>query len=77
MFKTKNNPVQPSDQFIKAGDAHGKIWEVVDLWVASDGILHARLRSCEGKAALITIAAGVLNDSNFWQPVQNDQATPL
>lgn len=54
------------DRFIKVGEPHGKVWEVVELKVAVDGILHARLRDGGTHGSSMTIAAGVLTDSRFW-----------
>jgi hypothetical protein len=62
--------VQPGDRFIKTSDPYGKVWEVIALVVAVDGILHARLRRGEGQGDLITIGAGVLLDQRLWQPVR-------
>ncbi|MDR3438043.1 hypothetical protein [Telmatospirillum sp.] len=70
MVKLKVPQVQPSDRFTKVGESHGKIWEVVEVWTAVDGISHVRLRSCDNLGGLITIAAGVLCDLNFWRVVR-------
>jgi hypothetical protein len=60
--------VQAGEYFVKVGDPNGKIWEVVDLRITTDGILHARLKT--GDNSTMTIAAGVLLDRHFWQQVQ-------
>lgn len=70
MAKSKVPQVQPGDRFSKVGDAHGKVWEVVEVWTAIDGIPHVRLRSCDQQSGLITIAAGVLCDLDFWRSAQ-------
>ncbi len=70
MAKRKVPQVQIGNRFIKAGASNGKTWEVVELWSAVDGILHARLRSCDGRGDSITIAAGVLCDSAVWRAVR-------
>lgn len=57
--------VHPGDRFVKSADPHGKMWEVVELGVAVDGIMHARMTSVDGRQA-ITIAAEVLLDPAFW-----------
>jgi hypothetical protein len=62
--------VQPGNRFAKTGNSPGKVWEVVDLAVAVDGIMHARLRSCDGRGDRITIGAGVLLDQVFWLPMR-------
>lgn len=61
--------VQIGDRFIKAGEPHGRIWEVIDLRITVDGILHAQLRSKDRDGGAVTIAAGVLVDQDFWLAV--------
>ncbi|WP_146747839.1 hypothetical protein [Paramagnetospirillum kuznetsovii] len=58
--------VQSGDRFIKVGEPHGKIWQVVNLSIAVDGILHARLQDDSRINGSMTIAAGVLTDPRFW-----------
>jgi len=58
--------VQIGDRFIKVGEPHGRIWEVVNLRITVDGILHAQLRSTGREGGAVTIAAGVLIDQDFW-----------
>ncbi len=73
MLKSKIPQVQPGQRFAKAGDPHGKLWEVIDVADAVDGIPHAHLRSCDGQGVLITIAVGVLADPAFWRAVRDDR----
>ena len=73
MLRPRSSQVQPGDRFTKATGPHGKAWEVVDLWTAVDGIVHARLRSCDARGSLITIAAGVLTDPGYWRAVRDTQ----
>ena len=68
MFKRSAVAVQLGDKFVKTTDPHGKVWEVVHLWTAVDGILHARLATGERKTTLLTIAAAVLQDGRYWLP---------
>ncbi len=70
MLRPKTSPIRPGDLYSKADDTRGKVWEVVDVWNAIDGIPHARLRSA-GHSSLITIAAAVLGDISFWRVVQS------
>lgn len=67
MAKRVKPKVQIGDRFIKAGEPHGRVWEVVGLRVTVDGILHAQLRSTGREGGALTIAAGVLVDQNFWR----------
>lgn len=69
MFRSKTGDVQPGDRFVKATEANTNAWEVVETWVAVDGIRHARLRN-QKQGRLATIAAGVLSDPSFWKPAQ-------
>ena len=62
--------IERGDRFVKVGS--GKVWEVVEIWTAVDGIVHMRLHSGEANSALITIAAGVLADPAFWQPAPRE-----
>jgi hypothetical protein len=70
MVKPKTIEVRPGDRFTKAADSNERVWEVVEVWVAVDGIAHARLKGCDIQGSLITIGAAVLADSNFWRPVR-------
>ena len=70
LFRRRVPPqVERGDQFTKIGGPVAKVWEVVDLWIAVDGIPHARLQSGGDGGSLITIGTGVLVDPGFWQPV--------
>jgi len=66
MAKQMIPQVQNGDRFIKVGEPHGKIWQVVNLSIAVDGILHARLQDDSRQNGSMTIAAGVLADPRFW-----------
>lgn len=70
MAKRTEPQIQTGDRFIKFEEPYGKIWTVVELKIATDSILHARLQATEAKNGSITIAANVLMDKRFWQPVQ-------
>ncbi len=69
MLKRKNFQVELGDRFSKAGDRYGRVWEVVYVWVAVDGITHARLAVVGSQSDLRTVAAPVLADTQFWEPV--------
>ncbi|WP_156612578.1 hypothetical protein [Paramagnetospirillum marisnigri] len=71
MAKRVKPKIQLGDRFIKVGEAHGRIWEVVDLRVTVDGILHAQLRATGRDGGAMTIAAGVLMDTDFWRAALN------
>lgn len=58
--------VQIGDRFIKVGEPHGRVWEVIGLRITVDGILHAQLRSTGREGGALTIAAGVLVDLDYW-----------
>lgn len=73
MSKIKAPQVQIGECFCKANEPHGKIWVVIDLRVATDGILHAQLRESGCKAGSMTIAAGVLVDPRFWKTVRSPE----
>lgn len=66
MVRSKAPQVCAGDCFIKAGDANTRVWEVVAVGKAVDGIEHARLQSLQGRVEKITIGSGVLRDLRFW-----------
>jgi hypothetical protein len=68
MFKGKAPQIQAGDRFTKTADVYRKVWEVVALWTAVDGIPHARLKCLDARGGLITVAAGVLLDLALWRP---------
>ncbi|RAU21385.1 hypothetical protein CU669_13205 [Paramagnetospirillum kuznetsovii] len=70
MVKKSVPNVHAGDRFIKVGEPHGKVWEVFDLKVAVDGILHARLRDGGRQNGSMTISANTLVDPRFWQAVR-------
>ena len=68
MIRRKAPQVQLGNRYLKTTDPRGAPWEVVYLWTAIDGILHARLSGGEKGSRLLTIAASVLLDPHFWLP---------
>lgn len=70
MAKRTEPQIQTGDRFIKLGESNGKIWTVVELKIATDSVLHARLRAAGSQSSSITIAANVLVDKRFWQSAQ-------
>jgi hypothetical protein len=70
MAKRTEPQIQTGDRFMKLGEPNGKIWTVVELKIATDSILHARLLATGPQSSSITIAANVLVDKRFWQSAQ-------
>ncbi len=68
MFRRKNPSIQLGDQFIKAGDPHGKVWVVVRLWTPGDGIPHARMKSTGHQCESRVISLSALTDPHFFKP---------
>ncbi len=68
--------VQIGDRFIKVGEPHGRNWEVINLRITVDGILHAQLRSTGREGGAVTIAASVLVDQDFWLVAALNGADP-
>jgi hypothetical protein len=73
MAKRMVPQVHTGDRFTKTGDPNGRIWEVVDVRIATDGILHARLSIGGHQNGTMTIAAGVLTDRHYWQAFLGDE----
>lgn len=69
MDKRTESDIQTGDHFMKVSESYGKVWTVVELKVASDSILHARLKASGAQNGTATIAANVLADRHFWTPV--------
>jgi hypothetical protein len=69
MLKRRTSPLQVGHRLSKTGQTNGRIWEIVDLRIAVDGHLHARLESCGARKDSITISAFVLSDPQFWVPI--------
>lgn len=67
----KSPQIQLGDRFTKADDKRGKVWEVVYLWTAVDGIPHVRLAAGPTKSELRTLALPALTDTDFWVPVND------
>ncbi|CUW39634.1 conserved protein of unknown function [Magnetospirillum sp. XM-1] len=63
------SPLRLGDRFRKAMDQFDKVWEVVRIWTAVDGLLHVRLRCLDGQGETRIISAITLTDSNFFLPV--------
>jgi hypothetical protein len=57
-----------NDRFVKPGDPPGRVWVVVRLWTASDGLPHARLE-IEGRHSETRImSVSALGDRHFYIP---------
>lgn len=69
MLKRKTSTLQIGQRLTKAGEPNGRVWEIIDLRIAVDGLMHARLESCGARKDSITISAYVLSDPQFWVPV--------
>lgn len=69
MDKRTESQIQPGDHFMKVAEPYGKVWTVVELKIASDNILHARIQAGGTQDGTATIAANVLADRRFWTPV--------
>ena len=69
MLKRKTSTLQIGHRLTKSGEPNGRVWEIIDLRIAVDGLLHARLESCGARKDSITISAHVLSDPHFWVPV--------
>lgn len=72
MDKPTESQIQTGDHFMKVSEPYGKIWKVVELKVATDSILHARLQASGTRDGTATIAANVLVDRRFWKPVETE-----
>lgn len=68
MLKRKPQTIDIGDRFVAAGEREGRVWEVVYLWTAVDGIQHARLANVGRPSDLRTISVPVLFDPHFWRP---------
>ncbi|MBR9970869.1 hypothetical protein [Magnetospirillum sulfuroxidans] len=64
-----SHPLQPGDQFIKAGVGFGTVWEIVRVWTTGDELLHARLRSLENNSETMAISVCTLVNPRFFTPV--------
>ena len=61
-------PIELNDRFVKSGDPPGRVWVVVRLWTASDGLPHARLE-IEGRHSETRImSVSALHDYHFYTP---------
>jgi hypothetical protein len=70
MFKRAHPSIQIGDRFRNVSDPHGVQWEVVHMWTAVDGILHARVAAViQTRSELRTIGVPTLADPHFWVPV--------
>jgi hypothetical protein len=67
MLKRKQRLAEIGNQYVKAGDKAARIWLVVHIWTATDGIPHARLAQSCRPTELRTVALPVLNDPRYWQ----------
>lgn len=67
-MKVKVNSIELKDRFVKSGDPPERIWVVVRLWTASDGLPHARLE-IEGRHTETRImSVSALSDYRFYMP---------
>ncbi len=61
--------IRIGDRFTKAGDRFGKVWEVSRIWIAVDGLLHARLTGQNGQGETQIISVVTLSNSDFFSAV--------
>jgi hypothetical protein len=68
MARFLQHPIELNDRFTKSGDPPGRVWVVVRLWTASDGLPHARLE-IEGRSTETRImSVSALADRYFYTP---------
>ena len=67
-MKAKSIPMELYDRFVKSGDPPGRVWVVVRLWTASDGLPHARLEieGLHSETRIMSVSA--LQDRRFYTP---------
>lgn len=68
MARTPPSSIDVNDRFNKADDPSGRVWVVVRLWTASDGLPHARLEfeGRSGETRIMSVSA--LLDRHFYSP---------
>jgi len=66
--EAKLDLIELNDRFVKKGDPPGRVWVIVRLWIASDGLPHARLE-IEGRHSETRImSVSALSDRRFYLP---------
>ena len=60
--------VQIGDRFVKSGDPPGRVWVVVRLWTAVDGLPHARMKGEGSRDETRIISISALTDRHFYSP---------
>jgi hypothetical protein len=68
MTRSQPNSIDVNDRFNKADDPSGRVWVVVRLWTATDGLPHARLEfeGQSGETRIMSVSA--LLDRRFYSP---------
>ena len=77
MFRRESPTVQVNDRFFKTGDPPGRVWVVCRLWVASDGLPHARLEIEGRRSETRIMSVSALMDRHFYSllpPLGNSPA---
>ena len=68
MARFLQHPIELNDRFIKSGDPPGRVWVVVRLWTASDGLPHARLEIEGRRNETRIMSVSALADRYFYMP---------
>ena len=68
MIRRKARPIDLGDRFIKIGDLYGRIWTVVRIWKATDGLPHARIENDGPGHETRIISISALADEDFYIP---------
>jgi hypothetical protein len=66
MASSHPSSIDVNDRFQKTGDPSGRVWVVVRLWTATDGLPHARLEfeGRSGETRIMSVSA--LLDRRFY-----------
>lgn len=68
MARRDGPPLQLGDRYLKAGDRSGRVWVVIRLWTASDGLPHARMENEGRERETRIISVSALMDRHFYFP---------
>jgi hypothetical protein len=68
MTKFPPYSIELNDRFVKSGDPPGRVWVVVRLWTASDGLPHARLEIEGRRNETRIMSVSALADRYFYTP---------
>ncbi len=68
MFRRPNASIEVEDRFVKTGDPPTRVWVVVRLWTASDGLPHARLEIEGRRTETRIMSVSALADRQFYSP---------